>query len=359
MTILKDNAAKIQPGSTRRRLHVRQASMIDDKGTSYIWNRRIVRGDGTVIYSRPGRGKSTMGVSFAAHITNGWLWPDGAHCPEGDVLYIKGEGSDASIRERAELAGVNLSRFFVIGQATDEEDRMIDLAKDAALVAEVLEDKPGTVAIIIDTLDSLYSSMRMIDNANIRRCLDPMQRLAQDHSIALITMAHTNKGAHTDPLDRLSGGRAIGASARGTWFLGKLDPEADECFMASVKCNDFVPAPTISYRIVGDSVDKPGRIEWGQTRDDVSAWDLDGPPKQSNHEDKAEACKRWIQVLLADGPVRVSEVNTAAKAEGYGRRVMASVKQELDIRTTAQKGTFPPAHYMHLLGQCLPPSIDP
>jgi len=153
-------------------------------------------------------------------------------------------------------------------------------------------------------------------------------------------------------------GRAIGAAARATWYLGKTDHEADECYLASVKCNDFVPAPTLEYCIVGNSVDRPGRIAWG-SESDVSAWDLDGPPKGENATDKADACKTWLGNLLADGPLVVGDVHQQADAAGYGIRVMKKARAALDVKSIPQKGTFPPVFYVCLPGQCPTPLCDP
>lgn len=331
----------------QRRLIVRRGDSINEEKPEDLWPRRIPRGGITIAFSRPGGGKSTMAASLTGIITTGRNWPDGTPCARGTVIYVKGEGSDTAIRERMDAAGADPSRYFLIGRA-DDNDAMIDLANDVDHLREVIRD--DTAAIIVDTLDSTFPSMRMIDNANIRRCLWPLQKLAENRGLAVIILAHTNKGQYADPLDRLSGGRAIGGAARAIWYLGKSDPDSDEHHMAAVKCNDFIPADSMAYRIDGAGADRPGYITW-LGGSGVSAWDLDGPRKSADHGDKAEACQLWLHNLLANGPVTVAEVTRLAANEGHGGKVMRRARATLEVKSVAQKGTKPPVYWMCLPGQ--------
>lgn len=372
MGYLTENAEMVQPGQVgnsptdqarisepqaplKRRLIMRRGDDIDDAGTRYLWRRRLPLGAITVTFSRPGRGKSTQAAAITHHVTTGRDFPDGSPCPLGDVLYIKGEGSDAAIRDRMKMAGADGSRYVVIGKADDETSPMIDLALDAgSSLRDALEQLPDARLIIVDTLDSTFPSMRMIDNANIRRCLWPLQELAEERDLAVLIYAHTNKGGYADPLDRLSGGRAIGGAARAIWYLGKTDPDADECYMAPVKCNDFIPAKTLEYTIRGTNPDSPGAIHWGDECD-VSAWDLDAPRQQkAGGGSKAEECEEWLHGFLSDGPKTTAEVTQAATEHEYGRRVLQKAKTALEATSTPAKGAFPPVFYV-----CLPDQSPP
>ncbi|MFA9479963.1 AAA family ATPase [Phycisphaerales bacterium AB-hyl4] len=344
-----------------RRLHVRACEAIDDAGTSYLWKRRLVRGAINVIFSRPGRGKSTLAADLASRVTNGKAWPDGSPCDAGEVLYIKGEGTDAAIRDRLKQAGADVKRCSIIGHATDDagDKTMIDLATDCGELAGVLDQRPDTRLLVVDTLDSLFPSMRCIDNANIRKCLWPMQELAEQYGLCVAIFAHTNKGGYSDPLDRLSGGRAIGGSARCIWYLGKLDHEADACYMAAVKANDFMPAPTLEYSIVGLSPDQPGAIRWGDENDDVTAWELDRPQQAGQSSSKADEAEAWLRDLLSGGPRPAADVNAAAESAGFGKHVLRKAKAAVGAETHAQKGAIPPKYYLCMAGQSVPLPIDP
>ncbi|MEX2545170.1 MAG: AAA family ATPase [Phycisphaeraceae bacterium] len=346
------NGEAADDGGAIRELVMRRGADINDAHARHLWRRRFCRGI-NVLFSRPGWGKTTIACNIAGYVTTGQPLPDGTPCDQGMVLYLKGEGSDASLRDRMQQAGADPSRYILVSRATGSGDAMIDLALDTPAVARALDQHPDTRLIVVDTLDSMFPSMRMIDNANIRRCLWPLQQLVEERDICTLILAHTNKGQYADPLDRLSGGRAIGGAARSVWCLGKLDHDADEHFMAPVKINDFAPAPAITYQFVALTPDKPAAIRWGDEREDVSAWDLDRP-QQAGNSSKGEECQAWLSELLAAGPVETREATQKAEQQGYGRRVLGRAKDALHVESAAAKGARPTRWYLCLPGQEAP-----
>jgi putative DNA primase/helicase len=333
---------------------MRLGNSIDDPGTGHLWQRRFVNGL-NILFSRPGWGKTTIATKVAGHVTQGRTWPDGSACEQGMVLYLKGEGSDASLRDRMQNAGAHPDHYIVVSRATGLGEPMIDLANDTPSVVDALDRYPDIRLIVVDTLDSMFPSMKMIDNASIRRCLWPLQQLSEERGICTLILAHTNKGQYNDPLDRLSGGRAIGGAARSVWYLGKLDYDADEHYLAAVKANDFRPAHAIEYQIIARSEDRPGGIRWCGEREDVEAWDLDRFQQKTGTSGKAEECQLWLAELLRNqGPIETAEVAQKAHDQGYGRRVLTTAKSNLGIKSKAAKGTRPPDYYM-----CLPEQEAP
>lgn len=355
-TVSSEDQPDDPPRPQPRALQMRIGNTIDDGATQYAWNRRLVMSAMNVIFSRPGRGKSTLGAAMAGHFTTGRDWPDGSKCERGFVLYLKGEGTDRSVNDRFRLAGADPSMYGIVSRATGAGQEMIDLATDTRHVADLIRQHDAKY-VFIDTLDSMYCSMRMIDNADIRRCLHPMQSLAEKLGVCVIVFAHTNKGGYADPIDRLSGGRAIGGAARSVWYLGKRDKDEPECFLAEVKCNDFLPAAAIEYKIVGLSPDQPGAIRWGDVNEDVSAWDLDQPRKAGDGP-KADQCQTFLAELLSNGPFPTAEANSKAGSLGFGRRVMTTAKSELGIKSRPAKGVSPPEYYLCLPDQD-PPVLTP
>lgn len=344
-----------------RRLMMTKATNIDDDPTAYLWPRRFARGAMNIIFSRPGAGKSTIAADLAARVSNGAGWPDGLPCESGSVIYVRGEGTDRAIADRLSLAGADMNRLHLVGRAEVDDDSspMLDMAGvDAVLLREAIEGIGDVRLVILDTLDSLYPNMRMIDNGHIRKSLWPMQELAEQLDLCVVVLAHTNKGGYADPLDRLSGGRAIGGAARSVWYLGQTDRESDLHYLAVCKANDFRPAATIEYRIVGQSPDLPGSISWGTTAEHVSAWDLDQPTKKEAGSSKAEACTAWMSERLAAGPVEVKEFSRDARGEGYGNKVLKYARDELGVKAVCGKGKVPPDRWYCLPDQEPPPPVE-
>lgn len=343
---------------TGRQLLVRMGDEINDPGTRYLWKQRFPIGGISILFSRPGAGKSTIAADLTARITQGKPWPDGSPCERGKVLYVKGEGTDASIRDRMSNAGANGSKYGLIGRAKDEDNGspMIDLANDTGLLGHQIQELGDVRLVIVDTLDSVYPSMRQIDNPGIRRCLYPLQEMAEQYDVAVIALAHTNKGGYADPLDRLAGGRAIGGAARAVWYLGQQDRESDTYWMARVKVNDFKPAPPIAYEIVGCGDDRPGMIRWGAVDDAVDAWDLDQPPK-NDRPTKSEQCAEWLLEKLQGGPLLLQELDAAAYQAGFRKKAYPKGKQLAGVESKPAKGSVPPKYWACLPGQEPPTPI--
>ncbi|MBI1370837.1 MAG: hypothetical protein GC162_19560 [Planctomycetes bacterium] len=56
-------------------------------------------------------------------------------------------------------------------------------------------------------------------------------------------------------------------------------------------------------------------------------------------------------------PMPIREVERLATMQNFGRRVMTRAKKELDTRTIAQLGTFPPVYHLQLPDQKLAHSL--
>lgn len=339
----------------KRRFIVRTANTINDELAGWAWARRVQRGGITIYFGRPGTGKTSLFVRMAAHMIGGHPWPDGSPCKQCEVLYVKGEGTDTILRERADQAGIDPAKFHITGRMDDENgDVMIDMASDVPALIDALDAKPNIGAIFLDTFDSLFPSVRAIDNANIRRSLWPLQELAEQRNIAIIIACHTNKGSYHDPLDRLSGGRAIGAAARAVWMLGKTDPDSEVIHMASCKVNDFVPADTLGFTIRGTTPDRPGAVVWSaEDCSSVTAWDLDRP-RETTKRGKADACLEWMRDQLDGGPVQVQRLKAEAERMEFGGYVLEKCRNALEVEARAAKGSVPPIYWY-----CLPDQIVP
>ncbi|MBM4001299.1 MAG: hypothetical protein FJ297_17490 [Planctomycetes bacterium] len=72
---------------------------VEPREVSWLWPRRIPAGRITLFAGAPGDGKSFATADFAARVSTGREWPDGAACERGSVLLLAGE-DDVGDRER-------------------------------------------------------------------------------------------------------------------------------------------------------------------------------------------------------------------------------------------------------------------
>ena len=93
--------ADLDPGAA---LLVRLSTVTPERLT-WLWEGRLPRGKVVTLDGDPSVGKSTLGVTLAAHITTGKPWPDGSPCERGNVLVLSAEdGLADTIRPRLDAA---------------------------------------------------------------------------------------------------------------------------------------------------------------------------------------------------------------------------------------------------------------
>ncbi len=81
----------------------------------WLWPGRIPAGRMTLLVGRPGEGKSFVTCDWAARISRGSPWPDGALCKMGSVILMSAEDDPGdTIRPRLDAAGADCSRIYLL-----------------------------------------------------------------------------------------------------------------------------------------------------------------------------------------------------------------------------------------------------
>ena len=107
------------------------------------------------------------------------------------------------------------------------------------------------------------------------------------------------------------------------------DPESK--LLVKGKFNLAKAAPGLRFRI-----EDPGRVEWSPDAVDVTADEV-FTASESSHPDevgpKIAEAMRFLEELLADGPVRATKVKKEAKENCIAERTLARAKLKLGIRS--------------------------
>lgn len=270
-------------------------SRFGTKGIRWAWEKRIAVGEITLVCGREGVGKSTFLADMAARVTTGEL-PGAFHGEPRDVLYVATEDSwESTIRPRMEVAGADLDRVHqLLVDVEDVGPRKLLLPLDATRLDELWSDHgvpgtPGYRPALDPAMLMLDPAISVIDDKintfkaqELRTALEPLKRAADRLRIAVVGLAHFNKGKDTDVLTLIAGARAWTEVARGVIAIA-LDKDAEEytCVVSQVKNNiGRLNLPNLTYTI--DSVDfmaddgiamEVGRLRWtGET--DRTAEDL-------------------------------------------------------------------------------------
>jgi hypothetical protein len=95
---------------------------IKPKPIGWLWRGWLARGKMHILGGAPGTGKTTIGLSLAAIVTQGGVWPDGSRCPApGQVVIWSGEDDPAdTLVPRLMAAGADMAHVHFVDNVTWE-----------------------------------------------------------------------------------------------------------------------------------------------------------------------------------------------------------------------------------------------
>ena len=203
------------------------AALIPAKPIDWIWQDHLAAGKLTLLAGSPGTGKTLVALTCAATVSHGGLyghsWPDGSFSPTGDVLIWSGEdGIEDTIIPRLMAANADLSRIHVIG-ATHErgKQRPFNFETDLPLLETKILQNPIRLLIIDSIVQAVAGDSHK--NSEVRRALEPLLLLAEEHNFAIIGITHVTKHSKgKNPVDRVAGSLAFGAVARVVLIASKI-----------------------------------------------------------------------------------------------------------------------------------------
>lgn len=212
----------------------------------------------TILAGMAGIAKSTILAWYVAGLTRGTLPGDFIGTPI-PVAIIAGEDDiSRMLVPRLKVAGADLNLVTALSgvRVTDEEGDWItspNLSDDMTSIRTALIET-GARLLIIDPIISLMrgDSHRLED---VRRNLDPLASMAAELDIAIVCVAHFNKGGG-QASDKVSGSHAFRDIARSMMLLA-VDDETDNRILSVEKSNYSPVKPSVAFRV--ESVDVPTR----------------------------------------------------------------------------------------------------
>jgi len=222
----------------------------------WAWQGFVPLGVPTVLAGRGGIGKSTLLGWLTAGLTNGDVPGDlyGVRTPVG---FIGAEDDpETTLVPRLKAAGARLEHVTDLSKVRTVNER----GETWTGLPSIAEDLPGLRAQIIATgtrvlvIDPIVSMMSgdTIKASDVRRNLDPIAGLAADLGIAIICVAHFNKGSG-DASDKLSGSHAFRDIARSVLLLA-VDEENDQRVLSVDKSNYSATAPSVAFTITSATI---------------------------------------------------------------------------------------------------------
>ena len=328
---------------------VRRLSDVKAEPVRWLWPGRIAAGKLTVLAGHPGLGKSFLTVDLAARVTTGAAWPDGSgDAPAGSVLMLNVEDEAAdTIRPRLEAAGGDPSRVVILDGVKDADgpERGFTLS-DASSLGDAVDELKDCRLVVIDPISAYMGRTDSHKDADVRGVLAPLQVLAARRGVAVVVVAHLNKGGGGGAMSRVTGSGAFVAAARAAWAVS-ADPDADDDpdsksrrLLLPLKNNIAPDAGGLAFRVISLTTDPrgPARVDWerGAVTADASAV-LSAEFRQHRGAESARrgGCADWLLNFLDDagGPVPARDVIDAGIAAGFTEEKVKKARYRLKLRT--------------------------
>lgn len=260
---------EVEPNGQRTRFM--SLAGIKPKPVRWLWTDRIPISVATLVAGIPGQGKSGITLNLGAKVTNGALPGDYHGTPSGIVVMSREDMIEETIVPRLMAAGADMGRVFALPFTTGA----FDVDADMAELDEVVR-RQHVRLVILDPLLA-FTMTDGFKEAEVRRMLEPAQRLMMEAKISIVGVMHLNKDVMQDVLSRVTHSQAFTALVRSVLFVG-ADPDDDDDLnpakvLAHGKSNLSRIAPSMGFRLeemsvpgedeVGNPVDvKTSAVEW-------------------------------------------------------------------------------------------------
>lgn len=239
---------------TRQGVTMLTAADIAPEPIRWYWPGYLAAGKLHLLAGSPGTGKTTTALAFAATMSAGGLWPDGAECPKRRVVIWSGEDdSNDTLVPRLIAAGADLNYVHFVGPIArgGQADRF-DPALHMDLLQRELASMSGVGLLILDPIVSVVAGDSH-KGAEVRRHLDPLVRLGGHVGCAILGITHFSKNSsERDTVDRVLGSVAFAAATRLILVCVKKEVEDSEAalhYLLREKSNIGRDRDGFSYRL--------------------------------------------------------------------------------------------------------------
>jgi hypothetical protein len=353
------------------------AAQIKVRPVHWLWDGRVALGTLALLTGKEGVGKSTLVYQVVADLTNGTL----AGACEGvkrRVFVCATEDSwEHVINPRLMAAGADLDLVgrVEVREETDGYTRGLVLPADVSATAAAIRDF-GVALLVLDPLISrLDGQLNSHKDADVRRALEPLTKMADLTGCAVLGMIHVNKSGRTDPMDLVMASRAFTAVARSVSYVVR-DPDDEQVKVFGTPKNNLGRAdlPSLRFRIddalvltTEEGEVRAGRLEWlgedersiaemlTQTADAGRGGGGGGGGRETTVDRCAAFLQRQLMVAALSGGspwMTATELRELAEGEGFSRSTVTRAKNQLALeeeRVSGGRGV-PPVNWWALEG---------
>lgn len=300
----------------------------------WLWWGRFALGSISVIAGFPGTGKSFLTCYMASRVSQGLDWPDGRRCVRGSVVMLSSEdAASAVMHPRLQAADADLSRVKIYESCDITFPRDIGFLEAAIVQA----NESGPCKLI--TIDPWGASIGVDGHkeVEVRGILKQITSLAKKYNLAVVIVAHLNKGEKGKTevaMHRIGGSQALPAAARMVSVLGRdeEDPQGRTRLLLPAKNNYGVDTHGLAFQILQpEHGHRQPALGWSDTPINRTADDLFQTKPRGPRPEKKNDAVEFLEELLSDGPVPATQVFDEAEAAGFAKRTIERAKSEAGV----------------------------
>ena len=238
-------------------IRLTRLSDVQPQSVDWLWEAYMPMGKITILAGDPGLGKSWSTLDIVARLTVGAEPPDGVRpMRRGTAVLLTAEdGLADTVRPRIDTQGGDSERVFVLETVLDKsgDERIPTLVDDIPRIEEVVTSK-GADLVVIDPLNAFLGRTNSHVDAEVRRELTPLAKMAERTGAAVLVVMHLNKGDARPLLYRVQGTLGYVAAARSLLMIARHKDEPETRVMALAKSNLAGNMPCLGFTINEDSV---------------------------------------------------------------------------------------------------------
>lgn len=309
---------------------------VEPEPVIWLWNGYIVRGKVNLIAGDPGLGKSWVTLDIAARLTVGGETPDRQHRMEqGAVVLLTAEdGLADTVRPRIDVQGGDASLVHVLEGIVDPDgqERLPSLVEDIATLEQLVLSVHARL-VIIDPVNAYLGRTDSHVDAQIRRVLTPLAKMAERTGAAIVVVMHLNQSTLQPALYRVQGSIGYVGAARSVLLMVRDKDNPALRIMAPIKANLVGEMPALSFTIT----DEPALSWQGAVEVDIAELLAASSPEEQGAREEA---KRFLGEMLADGEAPGTEVVKEARECGISEKTLRRAAKDMgvDIARVGQVG---------------------
>ena len=319
---------------------------------TWVWPEWLAPGMFHLLAGAPASGKTTLALHIAAIISRGAQWPDGTDCEPGNVLIWSTEDDRNQVLAPRLFAHAAVkNRIYFIKPEIESADQnqasqYFDPARDMPKLYQEASELGNIRLIIIDPIVDAVAC-DSYKNAEVRRALQPLIRLARQLGAAILGISHFSKGVVGDlkhsPLEWVTGSIAFGALARFVWLAAKnTEPDGTvKRLLIKAKSNTSAEGGIRGYYYdieQASIVQHPGIVTSRVVFRDPIVGQAESLLTEAMNQGFAdersmlEEAMEFLKELLSHGPVAKKEIEARAKEAGFKEITVRRAKKSLGIQ---------------------------